>query len=160
MTGSVASDYLQDTCSGTAGFLQAVALLIGRCPANTAVKSLRYESDPRTSPALRAAYKAAQTAFQRNVGAVMCSSNYGGLLSRWQPVYVVAGTLIPHKSKENDGMVEFHSCAEGFPASKFGKNYVDTFYSTGLNHVDTSFRNGDGLLSISRKPVKWFECLL
>eukprot|EP00644_Phytophthora_capsici_P012921 jgi/Phyca11/13891/fgenesh1_pg.PHYCAscaffold_5_\ len=132
----------------------AVALLIGRCPANTAVKSLTYETDPRTSPALRTAYKAAQAAFQKNVGAVMCSSNYGGLLSRWQPVYIMAGMMIPHKSKENDGMVEFHSCAGGFPTSKFGENYIDTFYSTGLNHVDTSFRNGDGLLSTARKPVK------
>ncbi|KAK1943764.1 hypothetical protein P3T76_005160 [Phytophthora citrophthora] len=118
MTGSVGSDYLQDTCSGSAGFLQAVALLIGRCPANTAVKSLTYETDPRTSPALRTAYKAAQAAFQKNVKAVMCSSNYGGLLSKWQPFYIMAGTMIPHKSKENDGMIEFHSCAGGLPLSQ------------------------------------------
>ncbi|KAF1773013.1 hypothetical protein JG687_00010603 [Phytophthora cactorum] len=160
MTGSIGSDYLQETCNGTTGFLRLVALLIGRCPANNAVKAMTYESDPRTTSALKAAYISAQTAFRKHVSAVMCSYNYAGLFSKWQPIYQLAGSIIPHKSKENDGIVEFKSCAGGLPAPSFGRRYVDAFYLTGLNHVDTTFRNGDGFLSTSRKPIKWFECLL
>ncbi|ETI45057.1 hypothetical protein F443_10283 [Phytophthora nicotianae P1569] len=160
MTGSIGSDYLQETCSGNAGFLRLVALLIGRCPANNAVKAMTYESDPRTTPALKAAYISAQTAFKKHVGAVMCSNNYDGLFSIWQPVYQLAGSMIPHKSKENDGIVEFKSCAGGLPTAEFGSSYADPFYLTSLNHVDTTFRNGDGFFSTSRKPIKWFECLL
>jgi hypothetical protein len=74
--------------------------------------------------------------------------------------YKLAGSVIPHKSSENDGIVEFQSCAGGLSTSKFGSTYDDTFYLTGLNHADTAFLNGDALIVNSQKPVKWFECLL
>lgn len=57
-------------------------------------------------------------------------------------------------------MVEFDSCAAGFPESKFGNSYRDHFYRTKLNHFDMEFVSGDALLDESMMPVKWFECLL
>ncbi|ETI30183.1 hypothetical protein F443_22699, partial [Phytophthora nicotianae P1569] len=103
MTGSMGADYLQNACSGNNVFLQAVANLIGQCPANTAVVALSYEDESYSTTSLNSAYTAAQTSFRANVGAAMCSDNYSGLLSLYQAVYILAGTVIPHKSSENDG---------------------------------------------------------
>ncbi|EGZ17781.1 hypothetical protein PHYSODRAFT_545250 [Phytophthora sojae] len=160
MTGSMGSDYLQNACSGSNVFLQAVANLVGQCPASNAVVGMSYQSESHSTSALNSAYTAAQTAFRANVDAAMCSDNYSGLLSTDQIVYKLGGSLIPHKSDENDGIVEYKSCAGGLSTSKFGNKYDDTFYLTGLNHADTAFRHGDALVVNSQKPVKWFECLL
>ncbi|RLN96581.1 hypothetical protein BBJ28_00000154 [Nothophytophthora sp. Chile5] len=160
MTGSMGADYLQNACSGSNVFLQAVANLIGQCPANNAVVSLSYEDESYSTSALNAAYTAAQATFRSYVTAAMCSDNYSGLLSIYQAVYKLAGSVIPHKSSENDGIVEYQSCAGGLATSKFGDSYDDEFYVTGLNHADTAFLNGDALIVDSQKPVKWFECLL
>ncbi|KAE8993942.1 hypothetical protein PF010_g18682 [Phytophthora fragariae] len=160
MTGSMGSDYLQNACSGKNVFLQAVANLIGQCPASNAILGMSYEDESHSTSALNSAYVAAQSAFRANVDAAMCSDNYSGLLSTDQVVYKLAGSLIPHKSDQNDGVVEYKSCAGGLSTSKFGNTYDDTFYLTGLNHADTAFRHGDALVVNSQKPVKWFECLL
>ncbi|POM70960.1 Hypothetical protein PHPALM_12539 [Phytophthora palmivora] len=121
---------------------------------------MSYEDESYSTTSLNSAYSAAQSAFQSNVDAAMCSDNYSGLLSLYQAVYKLAGAIIPHKSSENDGIVEYQSCAGGLSTSKFGNTYDDTYYVTGLNHADTAFRNGDALIVNSQKPVKWFECLL
>ncbi|KAG7386697.1 hypothetical protein PHYPSEUDO_015377 [Phytophthora pseudosyringae] len=160
MGGSMSSDYQQGACSGSNVLLEAIATLVGRCPATTASKSLAYEGDSYSTSSLDEAYEAAQEAYRSNVNAAVCSDNYSGLLSTDQLVYKLAGSLIPHKSSENDGIVEYQSCAGGLPASKFGTTYDDAFYLTGLNHADTTFRHGDALIVNSQKPVKWFECLL
>ncbi|KAF4320652.1 hypothetical protein G195_006126 [Phytophthora kernoviae 00238/432] len=160
MGGSMSSDYQQNTCSGSNVLLQAVANLLGRCPATTASKSLAYEGGSFSSSALNTAYEKAKKAYRSYVTAAVCSDNYSGLLSTDQLIYKLAGALIPHKSSENDGIVEYQSCAGGLLTSAFGDSYDDTFYVTGLNHADTTFRHGDALIVNSQKPVKWFECLL
>ncbi|KAE9090196.1 hypothetical protein PF010_g18681 [Phytophthora fragariae] len=160
MTGSMGADYLEGACAGSNAFLQAVANLIGECPASNAVVALSYEDASYSTSALNTAYSAAQSAFRSNVDAAICSDSYSGLLSTYQAEYLLAGEVIPHKSSENDGVVEYQSCAGGLSTSKFGTTYDDTFYLTGLNHIDTTFRNGDSLVTNSKKPVKWFECLL
>uniref|UniRef100_K3WM65 DUF676 domain-containing protein n=1 Tax=Globisporangium ultimum (strain ATCC 200006 / CBS 805.95 / DAOM BR144) TaxID=431595 RepID=K3WM65_GLOUD len=161
MKGSMGSDYLQNACSGNSnGFVEAVANLIGRCPANPATVSLAYQGEAYASSALNAAYAAAQTAFQTYVSAAMCSNSFNGLISLDQPVYALGGTVINHKSKENDGIVEYLSCAGGLSPSKFSNMYTGPFYVTKLNHMDTTFRHGDAVIDNAKKPVKWFECLL
>ncbi|GAB9477124.1 hypothetical protein Gpo141_00014186, partial [Globisporangium polare] len=161
MKGSMGSDYLQNACSGNSnGFVTAVANLIGRCPANAATVSLAYQGEAYSSAALNSAYTAVQSAFRASVSAAMCSNAYDGLLSTDQIVYALGGSVIPHKSKENDGIVEYLSCAGGLSTSKFGNTYTSPFYVTKLNHADTAFRHGDALINNSQKPVKWFECLL
>ncbi|CAI5702466.1 unnamed protein product [Peronospora effusa] len=160
MTGSMGSDYLQDACSGSNVFLQGVANLVGQCPASNAVKMLAYENETRSTSALNAAYVAARNAFQANVDAAMCSNDFSGLFSLDQALYKLAGSVIRHKSNQNDGVVESQSCAGGIALSRFGTTYNNPFYLTRLNHADTAFRHGDGLFANSQKPVKWFECLL
>ncbi|KAF1331328.1 hypothetical protein FI667_g4531, partial [Globisporangium splendens] len=161
MKGSMGSDYLQNACNGNSnGFITAVANLIGRCPANAATVSLAYQGEAYASSTLNSAYVAAQSAYRSYVSAAMCSNAYDGLLSLDQVVYKLGGSVINHKSKENDGIVEYVSCAGGLATSNFGDSYTSPFYVTKLNHMDTTFRHGDALFDNSQKPVKWFECLL
>ncbi|EGZ14275.1 hypothetical protein PHYSODRAFT_511413 [Phytophthora sojae] len=161
MKGSMCSDFVQDSCAGNRGFLlEAIAEVIGKCPPTTGLKSLAYQGGDYSSPELDAAYMAAQKAYRANVFAVMCSKSYYGQVSLYQSFFWMLGKSIPHKSKRNDGMVEFDNCAGGFPESKFGDTYRDRFYKTRLNHFDMQFVSGDALLDESKMPVKWFECLL
>ncbi|KAG7394150.1 hypothetical protein PHYBOEH_005605 [Phytophthora boehmeriae] len=160
MGGSMSSDYQQNVCTGSNVLLQAVANLLGRCPATTASKSLAYEGESYSTSALNTAYEEAKKAYRTHVTAAVCSDNDSELLSTDQLIYKLAGAAIPHKSGENDGIVEYQSCAGGLLTTDFGNSYDDIFYVTGLNHADTTFRHGDALIVNSQKPVKWFECLL
>ncbi|ETP53765.1 hypothetical protein F442_01360 [Phytophthora nicotianae P10297] len=161
MTGSMSSDYFQDSCKDdTILFMEIFVDLTGLCPAGDGIQSLAYQNETYSSKKLDAAYVAAQTAYRRNVYALMCSNQYAGIYSIEHLQYRTLGNVVPHKSDKNDGMVEFQSCAAGIPESKFGNSYRDRFYATNLNHADAAFRHGDSLLDTTKMPVKWFECLL
>ncbi|RLN54944.1 hypothetical protein BBJ29_007541 [Phytophthora kernoviae] len=161
MTGSMAVDYLQGYCNGQVGNLAVDLLkLIGQCPVSTSRRSTVYEKEKYSSTVRDVAYTAAQEAYRGNVTAAICSNYYVGLFSKYQMPNILAGKEIPHKSTENDGLVEFQSCAKGLDSSLFGTSYKDQFYMPELNHADTAFLAGDGFFKDSQKPVKWFECLL
>ncbi|KAE8905894.1 hypothetical protein PF005_g14548 [Phytophthora fragariae] len=161
MKGSMASDYLQDFCTGKfLGVTTKLLGLIGECPTSKARLSTVYQNEKLSTPALNAAYAAAQKTYVSNVSAAMCSDDYTGLYSEYQAISILAGKLIPHKSSKNDGLVEFQSCQGGLDAAKFGTSYTSKFYKPTLNHADTAFLTGDGHFGNARKPVKWFECLL
>ncbi|GMF61721.1 unnamed protein product [Phytophthora fragariaefolia] len=161
MRGSMASNYFQDSCKNETNFIaEDLVTKTGFCPADDGIMSLAYEGERYSSPELDSAYVAAQKIYQRDVTALMCSNGYSGLRSKRQWWYWTLGTVVPHKSFKNDGMVEFQSCAGGLPTENFGNSYEDTFYVTKLNHADTAFRNGDAILNKAKMPIKWFECLL
>ncbi|KAG1687639.1 hypothetical protein DVH05_004669 [Phytophthora capsici] len=161
MKGSMCSDFIQDSCSGqTTAVLETVAEFTGKCPPTTGLKSLPYEGGKYSSTELDAAYKAAQKAYRANVYAVMCGERYIGLTSLYKPIFWMLGKTVPHVSERNDGMVEFDSCAGGFPESKFGNSYRNRFYRAKLNHFDMEFITSDSLLDEAKMPAKWFECLL
>jgi hypothetical protein len=161
MEGSMGSNYIQESCSGNqSGVVASVIELLGNCPANTGEMSLAYQGSTFASQELNDAYVAAQAAYTANVDAVMCSNSYTGLVTVKAAIYALAGEVLPHHSAENDGIVEYGSCAMGLPLDSFGTSYDSPRYVTELNHVDTSFRNGDGVFSDAKKPLKWFECLL
>lgn len=130
------------------------------CPIQAAIKSMSTENGNCSSAGLNAAYKAAQSVYQKKVDGLMCSESDVGLVSFYQPKFWAMHHLIPYKTKLNDGMVEFESCAGGFPASKFGPTWQNRFYSTRLNHYDMTFREGDAPFDKAKMPLKWFECLL
>ncbi|KAF4315578.1 hypothetical protein JM18_007011 [Phytophthora kernoviae] len=137
------------------------ALLTGEpIVSDDGIKSLAYEGGSYSNVKLNEAYKVAQKAYRKNVYAALCSNGFSGLPSSAHWAYWILGLTIPHKSFKNDGMVEFFSCAGGFPESKFGSSHNNRFYVTKLNHDDTTFRNGDALLNEAKMPIKWFECLL
>lgn len=104
MAGSMGSDYLQSSCASN-GLINAVANLIGKCPADIATKSLAYQGQSYASSTLNSEYVAAQAAFSKSVTAAMCSNSYSGLTSLDKAVYALAGSVIPHKSSQNDGVV-------------------------------------------------------
>jgi hypothetical protein len=47
----------------------------------------------------------------------------------------------------------------GLDPDQFGDHYLDRFYKPQLNHADTAFLTGEGIIKDSQKPHKWFECL-
>ncbi|KAG6595957.1 ABC transporter [Phytophthora cinnamomi] len=161
MLGSMASDYFQDFCNDEISvFMTDLLEFFGQCPMPVARQSLMYYKDKYASKELNEAYKLAQAAYRGNVSAAMCSDNPNGIFSVYEAIMLLAAKVVPHKSPENDALVEFQSCAKGLDKSKFGKSYKDKFYRPELNHADTVFLTGDGYFKNSQKPVKWFECLL
>ncbi|KAG1691026.1 hypothetical protein DVH05_027309 [Phytophthora capsici] len=161
MTGSMASDYFQDFCSGeTNNLATKLVNFFGQCPMPIARQSITYQNGKYSSKKLNAAYVKAQKAYAENVDAAMCSDNPSGVLSEYKPIFLLTAELVDHQSPENDGLVEFQSCAKGLDESKFGKSYKDIFYRPELNHADTAFLTSDGWFKDSQKPHKWFECLL
>lgn len=161
MIGSMASDYIQEVCAGDTNVIaEKLAAFKDQCPVNKATKSLAYSSGDYSTARLNAAYKVAQQVYRTNVSAVMCSESFSGILSSYQASFWILGEMIPHKSKKNDGTVEYHSCTMGLDKSKFGDTYKSRFYRTKLNHYDMQFRAGDAFWNKAKMPVKWFECLL
>ncbi|CAH0478142.1 unnamed protein product [Peronospora belbahrii] len=161
MKGSMASDLIQDTCAGNRNIvLKSLSEIAGKCPPKKSVMSLSYEGGSHSSKELNAAYKAAQKVYRENVYALMCGESSSGLLTTYQMKFWLFGRMIPHLSDQNDGVVEFQSCAVGFPESKFGNTFRDRFYRTKLNHFDMEFLGGDSLSNEAKMPIKWFECLM
>lgn len=140
--------------------MASIIELLGDCPANTGETSLTYQGSNMSSQPLNDAYASAQAVYVENVDAVLCSDSYTGLVTVKAAIYALAGKILPHHSSENDGIVEYSSCTMGLPLDSFDNSYESVRYRSALNHVDTSFRNGDGVFSDSKKPLKWFECLL
>ncbi|KAG2505212.1 hypothetical protein JM16_009177 [Phytophthora kernoviae] len=161
MTGSMAADHLQNFCNDeTNNFALGLFELLGQCPMSISRRSTVYQGEKYSTPELDARYIAAQQAYGGNVAAAMCSDYYVGLFSAYQAPCILAGTKVPHKSIENDGLVEFDSCTVGLDVSQFGTSYLDRFYMPELNHADTAFLTGEGIFKDYQKPHKWFECLL
>ncbi|KAG2524156.1 hypothetical protein BBO99_00004808 [Phytophthora kernoviae] len=161
MRGSVASDHFQESCKDKTNILMEIFVeQTGFCPPDDGIRSLAYENDSYSNPELNKAYKAAQKVYRTHTSGILCSNGYSGLLSSYQYQYWGLGLMVPHKTDENDGMVEFWSCAGGIPKSEFGDNYLDRYYVTKINHADASFRANDARLDKARMPRKWFECLL
>ncbi|EGZ17558.1 hypothetical protein PHYSODRAFT_331507 [Phytophthora sojae] len=160
MMGSMGSNFIQETCDGTlSGVVSSLLELLDECPVTPGRTALSYESGSYASSELKAAYEAAQTAYATNVDAVMCSSSYSGLPSRVR--HGRRGDLAQGFS-ENDGLVEYQSCAYGLDTSTFSSSYTSTNCLTELNHQDCTFRDGDSLFSDvkNKKPMKWLQHLL
>ncbi|CAH0518785.1 unnamed protein product [Peronospora belbahrii] len=161
MMGSMCSDFTQKSCAGnTNAFWEKIGDITGRCPPTTALKSLAYQGEKYSYKSLDAMYVAAQETYTKNVYAAMCGKSNSGIVSKYQVKFWALGRLVPHKSPDNDGMVEFQSCAAGIPRSNFGNSWKDRFYVTHLNHFDMEFLSGDSVFNEKKMPVKWFECLL
>ncbi|KAL3660432.1 hypothetical protein V7S43_014585 [Phytophthora oleae] len=114
MRGSMAGDFIQEICSVEYTRVVSGALdLLGQCPASISKKSVSYQNGEYSTPEMNAAYTSAQKAYRGNVSAAICSKSYIGVLSKFSPSCLVGGTVIPHKSDENDALVEFQSCLGG-----------------------------------------------
>ncbi|CAI5746881.1 unnamed protein product [Peronospora destructor] len=159
MAGSMASDYLANACDTKVKIAVKLLEVANECPITPGRMSTFRQGEKHMNLLFDWAYVAAQKAHRHNVTAVICSDSFLGIFSKYQQALILTGTMLPHKSKKNDGLVEFESCLGGLDESKFGRSYMDTFYRAELNHADTAFLSGDGFFRDSQKPLKWFECL-
>ncbi|KAH9147129.1 hypothetical protein AeRB84_009188, partial [Aphanomyces euteiches] len=103
-------------------------------------------------------FLAIQSKRAQYVSKVACGTSAVGLITVDSALQIVA-SLSKHDSA-NDGVVDINSCQAGYGTSGFGTSYSNSNYQAALNHLDMSFRNGDGWFGDDRKPIKWFECAL
>ncbi|ETM48254.1 hypothetical protein L914_07175 [Phytophthora nicotianae] len=66
-----------------------------------------YENGKYASKKLNAAYVKAQKVYSENVDAAMCSDNPKGIFSMYQSMMLLAASVIPHESPQNDALVGF-----------------------------------------------------
>ncbi|KAL8006480.1 putative alpha/Beta hydrolase [Plasmopara halstedii] len=160
MTGTMLSDTYQKACNKTSSLKSKMLYKLGECPSTRGRMSVAYQYGNYATKELYTAYVMAQKAYKENVDAALCGTNDNGLLSPYRPIMLLTGKLSHHKSSEQDGVVEFQSCAKGLDISKFHTSYKSPFYKAKINHADVGFLTHDGFFDDSQKPAKWFECLL
>ncbi|KDO17775.1 hypothetical protein SPRG_16702 [Saprolegnia parasitica CBS 223.65] len=160
MQGSRASNLLEEKCggSGWGAPLKGVLNLVGHCPPTPAYLNLKTQQSVDRS--LRDQFAAAQDVRRRGVTKVMCGTKSSGLVSTDGAGLAIVGSMaFGDDGTLHDGVVAMGSCSVG----------VDNFstdaeagvnYKASINHLDASFRHGDGWWGVDRKPVKWFECAL
>jgi hypothetical protein len=112
-----------------------------------------YESMDPGYPALAGL---AEFAAER-VDFALCGRSPFGLTS----TYSIAMEALAHMvgyGEENDGMVPLSSCL--LPGKTYNTHWRSAFYDAEVNHVDGTFRNGDGSFSLSaRQPSSWVSSL-
>ncbi|CAK4519796.1 unnamed protein product [Aphanomyces euteiches] len=160
--GTKAANLLEKTCKEGGwprDVLAPILDAVGRCPAQPAYLSVKLEST--ASPAMVEKFKAAQDVLHRHVNRTMCGVSPFGLATTVSVALDTFAKLAHHDSAANDGLVDFPSCVAGVGDVNFGTDAVTAVnYRAQLNHLDTTFRFGDGWWGNDRKPVKWFECTL
>ncbi|KAE9176615.1 hypothetical protein PF005_g24852 [Phytophthora fragariae] len=101
MKGSMASDFIQESCAGNSNFvLEAIVEGGGQCPPTAALKSMSYQGEKHSTAKLDAVYRAAQNAYETNVSAVMCSDSFSGLISLDQVKLWALGLVGHHHSPQ------------------------------------------------------------
>ncbi|OQR94670.1 hypothetical protein ACHHYP_00995 [Achlya hypogyna] len=160
LQGSKTANALEEKCASGGGAISFKSLLgsAGLCPITAAYVSLKHETT--VDDGMRAKFAAAQAVRQKYASRVMCGTSSMGLAT-WKGVGLAGiGKLSGHDSN-HDGVVDLPSCAVGIDRRKFGADAASSLhYEASINHLDTSFRNGDGWWGADRKPIKWFECSL
>ncbi|KAF0701319.1 Aste57867_8169 [Aphanomyces stellatus] len=137
-----------------------VAGLVGYCPLQPAYASIQ---DIRTVDAtLQQKYLAAQAIRRQFISRTMCGTSPAGLGTLGAVGMMAVASMAPFDSAENDGYVTWESCTAGLSDidDTFGTDAETAVnYKAALNHLDTSFRNGDGKTN-DKMPLRWFECTL
>ncbi|OQR81001.1 hypothetical protein ACHHYP_16864, partial [Achlya hypogyna] len=156
MQGSKAANLLEEKCAGNGWdiVLKGILGLIGYCPATPAYLNLRHQTTANT--ALAADFAAAQRVRQQRVNKVLCGVNSFGLVSVDAVALSVVGALAKHDAREHDGVVDFSSCSVGITGFQTSASSTGN-YKAQVNHLDSSFRHGDGWWGADRKPLKWFD---
>ncbi|DAZ99841.1 TPA: hypothetical protein N0F65_008584 [Lagenidium giganteum] len=157
MAGSNSADHISALCQQDDG--SNSLSLTGQCPVAPTFNYFYKEGSPTAvDKGLDDYYAQAQDGFVQNVYAVMCGTSPFGLSSAYSPALALISSISKH-SGDDDGLVEIASCSAGLDDARFSSSYTSRFYSASINHVDATFRNGDGFFGDGRKPLKWFSCL-
>ncbi|TMW68108.1 hypothetical protein Poli38472_007780 [Pythium oligandrum] len=133
--------------------------LVGLCPMVRAVSKLAFYRSKYSNATEDKLWEAAVEYSRDTVTSQLCGVSPLGLSSIYSVSFGTVGAAAKHASKENDGVVDFASCAAGREESEFGTHWkTSTFYKARLNHADGHFKSGDGWWGDDRKPLKWFNC--
>ncbi|OQR80517.1 hypothetical protein THRCLA_12010, partial [Thraustotheca clavata] len=158
MQGSKTANALEQKCSEGGWNLPLKWLfeIVTLCPITNTFKQLQYQDT--VNSALQSQYTAAQAVRQKYATKLICGNSPQGLFTIYSGFMQWASGQSNH-DHENDGLVDFMSCSDGF--SGFSTDYSSRMnYKPAVNHLDSSFRSGDGWWGADRKPMKWFECAL
>lgn len=126
------------------------------CPVRTSLKSIAYMGSSLSTAELDEKYEQAAKACVATVGANLCGVSPVGLLSSDSTMMTSNGLLSGHASS---CQVEITSCRTTIDLAKYSTSYDGgSFYKVSINHLDGTFRHGDGFWGADRKPVKWLNC--
>ncbi|KDO17571.1 hypothetical protein SPRG_16871 [Saprolegnia parasitica CBS 223.65] len=161
MQGSPAGNLLEDKCaasdSGSDSTLKSILNLVGKCPPTPAYLNLKTQAS--VDALLQKQFAAAQDVRHRGATKTMCGVKSSGLATTDGVGLAILGSMAFKNGSMHDGVVGFESCSVGIDS--FATNAeAGANYKASINHLDASFRNGDGWWGADRKPVKWFECAL
>ncbi|KDO27599.1 hypothetical protein SPRG_06867 [Saprolegnia parasitica CBS 223.65] len=159
MHGSKTANALEQKCNANSGWDVPIKWLFSAvtlCPITNTFRNLQHKSS--LPPALQAKYDAAQAVRRAHATKLICGTSPKGLTTIFSGFMQWASDQSNH-GDVSDGLVAFESCSDGFGG--FSTNYADgANYKPAVNHLDASFRSGDGWWGADRKPQKWFECAL
>ena len=169
--GSKAVDSVASKCKRGKGILSKLGdvtldpllQFLGYCPLSRGHLSLRRTPKVASKEPLLSSYSSpivssVWKAYDKYVSAVLCGTSTIGLMSEFSVLTTSAKLVGGLVSSKSDGFVEYSSCSSGHIAS-FSSSYKDKFYVANVNHVDGTFRNGNGWWGDDRKPLKWLQCL-
>ncbi|EQC26319.1 hypothetical protein SDRG_15808 [Saprolegnia diclina VS20] len=157
MGGSPVLNMLLKSCAIPS--LSSVLGLLGRCPiAPTFAYMYEAGSWEATALGLNSYYTRAQGSYKRYADAVLCGQSPVGLWTSASGIMTAINALAA-PSTPHDGLVAFASCTRGLDPTAFSASYKSRFYAAEINHLDGSFRHGDGMWGTARQPLHWFSCL-
>jgi len=90
----------------------------------------------------------------RASGAI-CGNVPFGLVSIYSLGLEALAAIVDY-GEDSDGMVPISSCQAGLDPTKFQGDASADFYLGGLNHADTTCRDGNGDFGADRQPCSWY----
>lgn len=131
----------------------------GICPTMVSLRSIATKGSKVLPPGVDDMYVKSGETYAKHVSANMCGVNFAGLLSDDSAMLTALGLVSGHASLENDGQVDWSSCHATLDPKLYSKSWDGgKFYKASINHLDATFRHGDGWWGKDRKPIKWFNC--
>ncbi|ETV82386.1 hypothetical protein H257_05038 [Aphanomyces astaci] len=162
MQGSQSTNLVASRCAASNSWFDRafadVLGLTGLCPSPRAYVQLQHQSTVGAD--MQAKYQQAQAVRRTHGARVLCGTDPFGIGSPMSIALASVGAISGHADRAHDGVVDLTSCMAGVSTSGAGADSSDYHYRAAINHLDTSFRHGDGWWGNDRKPQKWFECAL
>jgi len=153
--GSKAGDMCEEICNSTNwldGPLRDLLVLFHYCvndqPGDA---NMAWYSMQTTYPGLQG-LPAVMSAY---ASGAMCGDSAIGLVSIYSLGLEALAAIVDY-GELNDGMVPLSSCQAGLDPSLFTGEATSNWYLGGLNHADTTCRNGNGDFGADRQPCSWF----
>lgn len=131
----------------------------GLCPTMISIRSIGAKGAKVLPAGVDELYVKSGEVFGKHVSSNLCGVNFVGLLSDDSATLTALGLVSGHASLQNDGQVDWSSCHATVDPAKYSTSWDGgNFYKASINHLDATFRHGDGWWGKDRKPIKWFNC--